>query len=44
MQIDINVALQETNLHNAKENLKTNAKELDVMKDFATTTEVWLLD
>ncbi|CAL8460558.1 g87 [Coccomyxa elongata] len=29
-----------TNLNNAKENLKTNSKEVDIMKDFSTTTEV----
>lgn len=32
--------MQTTNLNNAKENLKTNSKELDIMKDFSTTTEV----
>jgi hypothetical protein len=34
------VQLQSTNLQNAKDNLATNAKELDIMKDFSTTTEV----
>ena len=35
--------LQGTNLRNATENLKTNAEELELMKDFSTTTEVGAL-
>ncbi|EIE25327.1 hypothetical protein COCSUDRAFT_61549 [Coccomyxa subellipsoidea C-169] len=29
-----------TNLENAKNSLKANSKDLDIMKDFSTTTEV----
>ena len=32
--------LQSTNLANAKRNLENNTKELEVLKDFTTTTEV----
>lgn len=31
---------QTTNLENAKNSLKANSKDLDIMKDFSTTTEV----
>ena len=32
--------LQSVNLENAKRNLETNTKELEVLKDFTTITEV----
>lgn len=32
--------LQSTNLENARKNLESNTKELEVLKDFTTTTEV----
>ena len=34
--------LQSTNLENAQKSLEKNGKELEVMKDFTTTTEVSL--
>jgi len=38
--------LQEENLTLAKQNLESNKKDLELMKDYATTAEVWppLLD
>jgi hypothetical protein len=34
--------MQATNLQNAKNQLEGNSKDLDIMKDFSTTTEVSL--
>lgn len=36
----LTACLQSTNLENAKRNLENNTRELEVLKDFTTITEV----